>query len=65
MTEPIESFNDVTQAREEIGAILVVQEDILSRVATRGHMIDGSFVLDSQWTCHMASLARIDARYKV
>ncbi len=48
---------DVAQQLEECFAIRIREEDAITIVPTTGDVIQGSFILESQWLRHRRGLA--------
>ena len=46
MADPIESIEGLRKHLEERNPVFVVSEDVLSRVPSRGQMVDGAGVFD-------------------
>jgi len=57
MADPPIPFADLGQNLQEGLTIGSRKEDLLSRIAARGDVIDSSFVLDPQCSCHTSTLA--------
>jgi hypothetical protein len=52
MADPAESLNDFSKYLEEKDAIVIIDIDLLSRIATRSNMIQSTLELNPQWPCH-------------
>jgi hypothetical protein len=57
VTEPIEAIDSLRKDLKKCCAISIVDEDVLSSITSGGDVIDGTWILDSQWSSHGASLA--------
>jgi len=50
MTDPSKSRNHLGQNVEELETIAIRQEDLLASIAGRGAVVEGTFVLNPQWS---------------
>jgi len=65
MADPAESGYHSAQDIEEAETILICEEDLLSRVAATGDVVDSALVLNAKWSDHdRTSLADSDSKIK-
>jgi hypothetical protein len=57
VTDPAEALDRRREHFEEQLAVCVNEEDVLPRVPAACYVVDGSFVLQTQRSCHENSLA--------
>lgn len=57
----IKPMQRLTQNDQQAVAIIIAQHDGLAPVTPRGHVVDGTGGLDSQWSCHLQNLRKLTA----
>jgi hypothetical protein len=52
VAKPVVTFNNTTQRIKKSVVILLIKKNHIPGIATRGDMIDSSWKLNPDWSCH-------------